>query len=266
MSVSFEKKNSNLSYSFNNTLTTQAHLHKEIEMVYIIDGESYAYIDKKEYLLKTGDVFIVFPYQIHSYTTLEKGEFLIMIFSPETLFSMEKLFLTNRPETNLIHNEHIIDLIKRLLAADKSFFHDNIVLGYLNIIIPNIIKPFKLFPFTDVNSSSISTLVDYCSEHYTEDLSLEIVSEKIHLSKYHISKLMNNTLNISFTEYINNLRIIKACDLLKNTDKKIAYISNEVGFGTIRSFNRLWAIRRQITESTFKNYKDTFRYSAYSAF
>lgn len=254
MSVSFEKKNSNLSYSFNNTLTTQAHLHKEIEMIYIIDGESYAYIDKKDYLLKTGDIFIVFPYQIHSYTTLEKGNFLIMIFSPETLFSMEKLFLTNRPETNLIHDEFIIDLIKRLIAADKNFFHDNIVLGYLNIIIPNIIKPMKLFPFTDVNSSSISTIVDYCSEHYTEDLNLDTISEKIHLCKYHISKVMNNTLNISFTEYINNLRIIKACDLLKNTDEKIAYISNEVGFGTIRSFNRAFCMIMGDTPTNYRKH------------
>lgn len=238
MSVNFEKKNNKLSYSFNNTLTPQAHLHKDIEMIYIIDGESYAYINKKEYLLKTGDVFIAFPYQIHSYKTVVKGDFLIIIFSPEMLLSMEKLFLSNHPETNLIHDEHVIDLIKKLLAADKSFFHNNIVCGYLNIIMPNILKHIKLLPFIDINSSSISTIVNYCSEHYTEDLTLDIISENIHLSKYHISKVMNNTLNISFTEYINNLRIMNACDLLKNTDKKIAYIANEVGFGTIRSFNR----------------------------
>lgn len=254
MSISFEKKNSNLSYSFNNTLTPQAHLHKDIEMIYIMDGESYAYIDKKEYLLKTGDVFIVFPYQIHSYRTVVKGKFLIIVFSPETLFSMEKLFLSNRPETNLIHDEHVIDLIKRLLAADKSFFHNNTVLGYLNIIMPNILKPIKLLPFIDVNSSSISTIVNYCSEHYTEDLTLEIVSEKIHLSKYHISKVMNNTLNISFTAYINNLRIMKACDLLKNTDKNIAYIADEVGFGTIRSFNRAFCIIMGDTPTNYRKH------------
>lgn len=238
MSVNFEKKNNKLSYSFNNNLTPQPHLHKDIEMIYIIDGESYAYINKKEYFLKAGDVFITFPYQIHSYKTVVEGNFLIIIFSPETLFSMEKLFLSNHPENNLIHDEHVINLIKELLATDKSFFHNNIVCGYLNIIMPSILKHIKLLPFIDVDSSSISTIVLYCSNHYKENLSLDIVSENIHLNKYYISKIMNKTLNISFTEYINNLRIMNACDLLKNTDNKISYIAEEVGFGTIRSFNR----------------------------
>ena len=256
MSVNFEKNNNKLSYSFNDTLAQQAHLHKEIEMIYAIDGESYAYINKKEYLLKTGDVFFVFPYQIHSYRTIVKGKFLIIVFSPDTLLAMDRLFLSNRPETNLVHDEHVIDLIKSLLAADKSFFHDNIVFGYLNIIMPNILKPIKLFSYLDTNSSSLSTIVDYCSKHYVENLTLEMVSENIHLSKDHISKVINNTLNVSFTEYINNLRIMNACDLLKKTDKKIAYIAEEVGFGTIRSFNRAFCM---IIGDTPTNYRKKFK-------
>ena len=58
------------------------------------------------------------------------------------------------------------------------------------------------------------------------------------MSKYHISHLFNNKLGISFNTYINTLRINTACDLLEETDKKTTDISEEIGFGSIRSFNR----------------------------
>ena len=56
--------------------------------------------------------------------------------------------------------------------------------------------------------------------------------------------MINRKLNQNFNEYINNLRIAEACNLLRETNIKIADISEDVGFGTIRSFNRAF---KQIT-------------------
>lgn len=237
-SINFQKLDGSITYCYDIALESMLHIHREIELIYVIEGESYAYANQKEYLLKKGDVFISFPYQVHNYKTIVDGKFLIIIFPPEVLFSMNRVFFDNTPQTNRISSEYITTLFERLVTENKSFFHHNIVCGYLNLIIPHMLKHIGLLPFSDIKNSSIDSILHYCANHYREKLSLEVVAENIHVNKYYISKTVNSTLNLSFTEFVNSLRIIKACDLLKNTDKSITYIAGEVGFGTLRTFNR----------------------------
>ena len=49
------------------------------------------------------------------------------------------------------------------------------------------------------------------------------------------------------------LRIDKACDLLEETDKKTADISEDVGFGSIRTFNRAFLQISGITPLKYRN-------------
>lgn len=252
MSVVFEKNLQNILYTFDDILMPQPHMHKSIEMIYVIEGESYAYINKREYLLKAGDVFITFPYQIHRYKTVTSGKFLITVFSPEIFFKVSKFFYNTQPETNQIHDEHLSYLIKNLIDADKSFFHNNIVIGHLNIIIPYILSHTKLIPYTDIKFTYFNEIINFCNEHYTEKLTLDIVSKGVNISKYRISNILNRVLDMSFTDYVNTLRVMAACDLLKNDDYSISYISEEVGFGSIRAFNRAFKLIMDSTPTIYR--------------
>ena len=88
------------------------------------------------------------------------------------------------------------------------------------------------------DSTVLRGIMNFCAENYMNNPTLEDASAILDRSKYYISQLMNDRLNLSFTDYINTLRVNSACDMLKNTDIKITDISENVGFGTIRSFNR----------------------------
>ena len=101
-------------------------------------------------------------------------------------------------------------------------------------------------------NSAFYGIMDFCTHNFTEQITLDSVAERLHLSKYYVSHLINRKLGQNFNEYINNLRINEACALLRETDKKIAEISEEVGFGTIRSFNRSF---KQITDLSPAEYR-----------
>ena len=53
-------------------------------------------------------------------------------------------------------------------------------------------------------------------EHYNEKLMLAEVSEKIYVSQWHLSKLLNKETGQNFSELLNGIRVRKAQDLLKN--------------------------------------------------
>ena len=74
MDVIYENKTNLIEFNCSSSLGETMHLHKEIEIVYAISGQSMAYADKNGYLLNPGDTFIAFPNQIHYYETIERGE------------------------------------------------------------------------------------------------------------------------------------------------------------------------------------------------
>ena len=81
-------------------------------------------------------------------------------------------------------------------------------------------------------------IVSYCTRNFMSDLSLEVLEDALHLSRYYISHLFSHKLGIRFTDYVNSLRVSEACRLLRQTDRSITEVCACAGFNTLRTFNR----------------------------
>lgn len=64
-------------------LTFSAHLHKEIELLYVQEGEVTATLDGIPYFLSPGDLLVMLPNTIHSYDSVQKSSGILTVFSPE---------------------------------------------------------------------------------------------------------------------------------------------------------------------------------------
>lgn len=216
------------------------HLHKEIEIIHVIEGQAVAYADRFCATIRKGDIFISFPNQIHYYESSQPGMYRVMILSPALFFGLKSRFGDFIPEKNVLQlpsNSEAIRMIDNAYAADGELRGTEIA-GYMNLMMAEILPQLSLKPRLQSNNSTLKSILEFCAAHFTEEITLDNVAQELHLSKYYVSRLLNSKISISFNDYINNLRINEACDLLIDTDKKIADISEDVGFGTIRSFNR----------------------------
>ena len=257
MNVVYENKSKLIEISRSHLLGETMHLHKELEIIYAIDGQSVAYADKNSYLLNPGDVFIAFPNQIHYYNTIKTGEYIVIIFSPEILCGFSSEISKSIPDKNFIAADEEPELREifekiRLLYNKNTGYNELMLNGYINIAMSIMLPHFTLKTANFEKNSVFYGVMDYCTHNFTEPITLDSVAEVLHLSKYYISHLINRKLGQNFNEYINSLRINEACALLRETDKKISDISEEVGFGTIRSFNRSF---KQITALSPAEYR-----------
>lgn len=82
----------------------------------------------------------------------------------------------------------------------------------------------------DKNGFIVKRCQKYLNDHYMHDLSLEKVAKKYHFNPSYFSMLFKEKTGISFTEYIQDIRISHAKRLLKETTSKINEISEKVGF------------------------------------
>lgn len=224
-------------------LSPQPHLHKELEIIYVKEGNTVAWSDRKSYNLKSGDFFLCFPNQIHYYECAVPGIYYVIIPKPDIFFGIKEMLYDNIPVSNVVtlnSDCEVLSLIERAYSAFSTSreYCDTEIIGILNLILGTVLPYFNLKPRIKTDNSTLKSILNYCTENFTDDITLDDIAEKLHLSKYHISHLFNEKLSINFNTYINMLRVNMACELLENTDKKIADISEEVGFGSIRSFNR----------------------------
>jgi AraC-like DNA-binding protein len=255
MDIIYENKTSALYYWTDCNLATIPHFHKHIEIIYVKQGRTAAFADQKRYLLEAGDLFIAFPNQIHYYETFCCGEYMVLIFSPEIIFEAGAALLNSTADRNMIHagrEQEIAEIFSHIQKAGGQYA--NVALnGYCNLLMSHILPRLTLKTVNTGNNSTLHSILDFCLHNFREAITLDYAAEKLHLSKYYISRLINQNLDLSFNEYVNNLRVSEACTQLKETDKKIADISEDVGFGTIRSFNRAFRQIMDISPSEYRN-------------
>lgn len=238
MNVLYEKKDKPIILMQTQRVSPLPHMHKEVEIVYVKKGSATAHADNECQEISNGDIFVSFPNQVHFYEKSTVGKYYVIIISPKVFYGIKELLYSNIPTKNTFAANKILkDYLKQFIArttmADVSGSA-----GYINLVMSEILSNIELTPNIKSADGTLREIMDYCENHFYEEISLSSVAEGTHLSRCYISHLFGEKLSISFTDYINILRVNAACELLAETDKKISDISEDVGYGTIRSFNR----------------------------
>jgi len=80
----------------------------------------------------------------------------------------------------------------------------------------------------------------FINEHYSEDISLGRLAKFVNVSSFYFCKLFKKVTGLNFTEYVANVRIEKARNLLLNLNLRINEAAFAVGFQSITHFNRVF--------------------------
>ncbi len=90
------------------------------------------------------------------------------------------------------------------------------------------------------NALVITPALDYIDLNYMQPFSVDFLAGLCHWSPTHFRRIFHEIMGVSPLEYTNNVRILKACVLLRSTEESILDISETVGFHSVSSFNRFF--------------------------
>jgi len=99
----------------------------------------------------------------------------------------------------------------------------------------------------------INTVVDYVTQHYNQDICLSDASNLVSMSDSHFSRFFRKATGNRFTEFLNRVRISRACNLLTETDQQIVDICFQVGFKNVANFNRRFHELKGVTPRDFRS-------------
>lgn len=242
MSSVFRESNRYFQITPGGNPTFPAHLHEEIELVYVKQGHGTAFCDGESYTLSAGDFFLTFPNQVHSYHNFSKDSDCIVLIAEPSFFTLRLFsFGEKTPLSPQYKSDKIDKNIIRLLTIGVEEYQQNSPLDVVASILSSMLEILLTrYAFAEVTTDShcVSRIIRYCRDHYQEDLSVAQLSQELHLSRSHISHTFHDKLKISFPKYVNSLRLAKAVKLLRRREHTVTEVAQLAGYQTIRSFNR----------------------------
>lgn len=100
--------------------------------------------------------------------------------------------------------------------------------------------------------SIIEKAKSYIRDNYKKDISLDEVSREVDISPYYFSKLFKKETGGNFIEYLTEIRLRNARELLKDSGLSIKEICAESGYSDPNYFSRIFKKYEGVTPSEFR--------------
>lgn len=224
------------------------HFHRSYEMICVADGDILVDINDKHYTLHTGQAAIIFPNQLHQFTTTDHSTIHIAIFSPDMVPEFSRQYMDQSPDCPILTCPKDIDqqIFQTNLYLQKSFLYQ--MLGRLTDQ-----STFSTYSTSAGRQNLLHQILSYVETNYAQDCSLTKLSHILGYDYTYLSKYFYNMLGMTYTTYVNQYRVTNACNLLGSSYDSISSISSKCGYDSIRSFNRNF---KSICGITPKEYRD----------
>ena len=232
------------------------HYHNTYELYYLISGDRYYFIKDKTYHVKRGNLVLVKPYDIHTTSGVSK------IGYDRYLIMFKKSFIGELAEgagLNLFESYdkdiHLIELsyqeqsfVESLLSAMINE-HKSEAPGHTDFLRAAMVQLLLITArhataaevmTADVvpMNKTVSAVAAYIINNYREDITLDSISEQFFISPCYFSRTFKRITGLSFTEYLNGVRVKEAQRLLATTDSSIVEICEAVGYKSTTHFGR----------------------------
>ena len=82
------------------------------------------------------------------------------------------------------------------------------------------------------------------------------MAAELGMSESRFSRFFRRATGNTFTDFVNRVRINRACQLLMETDRPVTHICYEVGFNNVANFNRRFLEIKGMMPSEFRRQAD----------
>lgn len=233
---------------------------------YVISGKGSLLLNNKLYEVTAGQAFIIFPNEISFYQADENDpfEYTWVGFNglKADLFFQELNMTADSNPIIPFDKEPLC--FKALKEINDICVYDEVkLLGLLYLMFYDLLKLNKSISINKdenpkIQLSYADKALDFINKNYYKKLSVDYIARYIGLNKSYLGNIFKATFNISIKTYILDLRIKKACQLLKDTNMSIYEVSKAVGYDDTFQFSKIF---KKYINCSPKEYRKNYIYN-----
>lgn len=237
------------------------HYHDAYEIYLQLEGKRYAFYDNIWYTLERGDLAIFKPFGIHCFESRESDYYERYGLN----FQLDKLSaILSNEERYMLEDKlnpcvvHLTEEQTRILygyfertdeySKKEGIFSEKLLYSSLFQLIVYAAECTETKEVSEGHTiePQIISVLKYINKNYKENISLDDISQAVHMSKYYFCRKFHEGTGATALEYLNNVRLTKVHNLLINTSMTIDEIAAETGFvsavNLTRAFKKVYGM------------------------
>jgi AraC-like DNA-binding protein len=244
------------------------HYHPEYELTYIVRGSGYRIVGNSHEHFSAGDLVLLGSNLPHTWWGKQEDG------SPSEAIVIQFSNAFIEPFLQLQESQSIKELLTKASRGlrwdnDQMLFHSieelgnqgefNRILSLLSILQTlSQIESSQLASDSYQNvlskkfESRINKVCSYLQLHFSESISLKQVADLVYMSESNFCKFFKKATSTTFSDYLNDLRINEACQLLLSSEDNVSKIAHDCGFESMSYFNRVFLRKMNLTPSVFR--------------
>ncbi len=232
-----------------NTRITELQWHREPELVYVIEGTSECSRNGDLKIVEQGDFILFNSEDVHLVRPIADTScrLLCVNFSFEYIRmfckSIDSVFfdISKQPEVKA----EIAEILGKMAAVNNTGddYSSLVQISYINRIYYLLLKYGMCFRRTSNSMmlpkrdfSYAKTAIAYINENYRREIPLDEIAAVVNLSPSYFSKYFKNVTQVSFSEYLANLRLENAINDMLENNVTVSTAAMENGFANVKSF------------------------------
>ena len=236
------------------------HFHDCLEINYCLEGEGFLLIDDKRLEFSPGSFYFINNLEVHEAVSTNHLRMIVIMFQPSMIYQnndfdyhyIQPFFPKNISYSNCLSaDETVLNRLRELLfemeremtqkQAGYQMMVKAILMQFLGLVYRNL-NHYESTPEQRnmmKNYHRLRPVLEYINLHFGEEqFFLDQLASIAHMNRTYFSTYFKKVMQTGVFDYINHLRIERACMMLLGTERPVAEVALECGFENISYFNR----------------------------
>lgn len=253
------------------------HWHQCLEVLYVEEGFGVVIVDNRQYTMRPGRLFFFPPFTLHRVmvdeqaqdcyrrTIIHLDQHAVLKFLRDFPHNQSRLQRLSARGADAVvldvadihaHIDHLFSCYARQ-ATSANLSGEQVACLLLNLL---SMLPEDSLQLPAQPRGIATEVMFWLDENYRQKFSLERLAQEVGKSRSYVSRRFHYETGEPIHQYLNTLRLRKACDDLLHSAKAVSEIARDVGFSDVTYF--ISAFKRGIGETPLqyrKNHRSALR-------
>lgn len=238
---------------------TNWHFHRQLELLYVLNGELEVDIEEDNYVVGPGDVIMVGASQLHRDRSVGILDYIVLQFDLEQFFdhstipymryfsetknplSKANYIFRENPDVNAAVGGCISSIFTEATRKDTGYeLAVSMLIKQILLLLLRNDKRKALVAQDEFDRVRLGPVLDYVESHLTGRIQVEEVCRMANMSYFYFVKFFKKAIGMSFTEYVNYRKIKWAERILLTKDLSISEVGERIGMPNMAHFYKMF--------------------------
>ena len=254
--------------------TCDSHYHDSYEIYYLSAGTRRQFVDHQIYDIRAGDLILIPRRAIHKTTAIDQNKHTRYLLSFSEEFAREvcaelgetllrQVFCEVKVTVPESCREYVQDLLERISQESMTVKAD----ACSRLMVKSLVC--QLFVFIcrcnrkhsagenadEIPEEKIQKAAKYISDNFRRDLTLGEVAAQVYMSQTYFSKKFRKVTGLNFREYLTNVRLRAADEMLLETRCPVSRIAEACGFSDANYFGDVFKKHMGVSPVQYRKFK-----------